>query len=205
MTATTSTSRKVLVPLATLLAAGAVVIGSGATWTSNSTSAVDVTAGSIIHTNSTDGAATLEITKLQPGESVSGTVKITNTGDLNADLTITQSSGATNTFSALGADGAVGGTGNDADVSDLSLTVSQSGVATPLYTGPFGGWTASNLDLGELAATNAGTTDETTLTFTVTLASWAANASQGATAGATFAFETTVAPGQTASRLGWNL
>lgn len=202
MTATTSTGRKVLVPLATLLAAGAVAVGSGATWTSNSTSSVAVTAGSIIHTNSTTGATALTITKMQPGESASGTVKITNTGDLNSDLTITQASGATNTFSGLGPD-ALAGTADD--TSDLTLTVSQDG--TTLYTGPFDGWTAAAtaIDLGELAATNAGTTDETTLTFTVDLALGAHNDSQGATAGATFAFETTVAAGQTFSRVGWNL
>ena len=199
MTATTSTSRKVLVPLATLLAAGAVAVGSGATWTSNSESSVAVTAGSIIHANSTTGETALTITKLQPGESASGTVKITNTGDLDSDLTITQS-GVTNTFSDLGPDG-LAGTADD--VSDLTLTVSQDG--TELYTGPFDGWTASDLALGELAATNAGTTDETTLTFTVSLALGAHNDSQGATAGATFSFETTVASGQTFSKVGWNL
>ena len=88
-----SNSRKVLVPLATLLVAAAVTIGSGATWTSSSQTSVDVTAGTLIHSNNKDGM-TFEVTKLEPGKTVSGTVKLKNTGDLASKLTVEQTSGA---------------------------------------------------------------------------------------------------------------
>ena len=49
MTSTTN-RRKILIPLATLLAAGAVAVGSGATFTSTTMSASAVTAGTLVHT-----------------------------------------------------------------------------------------------------------------------------------------------------------
>ena len=62
---TTTASRKVL----------AVAIGSGATWTSSTDTSVAVTAGKILHANDR-GDATLTITKLTPGETVSGSLHL---------------------------------------------------------------------------------------------------------------------------------
>lgn len=46
-------TKKVLLPLATLLAAGAVAIGSGATFTSSTANTISsVTSGTLTHTNS---------------------------------------------------------------------------------------------------------------------------------------------------------
>jgi hypothetical protein len=60
-TTTNSNSRKVLVPLATLLVAGAVAVGSGATWTAESDSAITASSGKIAHSNSKKDA-TLTVT-----------------------------------------------------------------------------------------------------------------------------------------------
>lgn len=206
MTATTSTSRKVLVPLATLLAAGAVAVGSGATWTSNSTSAVDVTAGSIIHTNSTDGAATLTITKMQPGEVATGAVTITNTGDLDADLTISQAALPAPTNGFFESAGGVSDLTILVTVPDDRLAVDEGTEPDVLHSGNFATWAASDPVI-TLKADDGATSsdDEVTVTYTVTLDADAANASQGANATATFAFETTVADGQTFDQIGWNL
>lgn len=94
MTTTTSTSRKVLVPFATLVAAGAVAIGSGATFTSESDSTISATSGIVEHSNSSLDDAELLITNLKPGGTATGTLTITNVGSLNSDLKVI-ASGAT--------------------------------------------------------------------------------------------------------------
>ena len=77
-----------LLPLATLVAAGAVAIGSGATFTSESGSTITAASGTLGHINSATGDVALAITKLKPGASATGTVTITNDGTLNSDLTV---------------------------------------------------------------------------------------------------------------------
>ena len=66
MTSTTN-RRKILIPLATLLAAGAVAVGSGATFTSTSVSSSAVTAGNLVHTNSRDGLS-MNVANIKPGD-----------------------------------------------------------------------------------------------------------------------------------------
>lgn len=85
---TTTASRQVLVPLATLLAAGAVAVGSGATFTSSTDSTISSTSGILKHSNSTTGQAQLVITNLKPGGTATGTATITNTGTLDSDLKV---------------------------------------------------------------------------------------------------------------------
>lgn len=85
---TTTASRKVLVPLATLLAAGAVAIGSGATFTSSSDSTISATTGILKHSNSSLDDAELVITNLKPGGTATGTLTITNAGSLDSDLKV---------------------------------------------------------------------------------------------------------------------
>ena len=84
---TKTNTRKILVPLATLLVAAAVAVGSGATFTSSSESAITATAGDLVHVNSEDGA-TLNVTDLKPGDTQTGSLTITNTGSLDSDLTL---------------------------------------------------------------------------------------------------------------------
>ena len=83
----TANSRKILVPLATLLAAGAIAVGSGATLTSTSNSSASVTAGTLLHTNNHDGSV-MDVANIKPGDTVSGTVVITNDGILDAILSL---------------------------------------------------------------------------------------------------------------------
>ena len=168
---------KLLVPLATLVVAGAVTVGSGASWTASKTTTTTVTGGVLSMSNN---AATLNISAMKPGDSLTGTITIANTGTIPADLTLSESSPANAFVVAAG-------------VSDLQLTVTQSG-ATPtvLFNGNFGDWNASSVNLGTLApATTANTTDETTLTFVAKLGTNASDADQGQTANASYAFTTT--------------
>jgi len=167
----TNTSKKVLVPLATLLAAGAVAVGSGATFTSTTNNAISsVTAGKLVHTNDKANAAIFTITKLKPGQSQSGSVTITNTGDLASTLKLTETS-STNAFT----------TGS------LRLKITEDGVSTPVYDGEFGGLVdgvATELDSLDVDATR-------TFTFTVTLDQNAPNGDQGKTADAAYQWVTT--------------
>jgi hypothetical protein len=185
MTATALTSRKVLLPLATLLAAGAVAIGSGATWTSTTEASVAVTSGTLVHTNSQDGA-TLTLVDIKPGDSMSGTVVVENTGDVDSTLDL--------------AAGTV-----DSDFSDfLEITVTENGVE--LYDGPLNDLVITQTDLDFPADDDATTTtvdeDNATYGFTVTLVNdtegdvEAQNADQGKSAGVTFTWTQTQVDGE---------
>ena len=76
--------RKVLVPLATLMVAGTVAVGSGASFTSTTASTTAVTSGSVTHVND---VTSLSITNIKDKDTVTGSVKITNTGTLPSTLT----------------------------------------------------------------------------------------------------------------------
>jgi len=159
--------RKVLVPLATLLAAGAVAVGSGATFTSTTNSASSVTSGTLIHTNDAN-KVTLITTNMKPGDTVSGDVKITNTGTLDSTLSLQETSDAS-TFVA----------------GDLLLNITQGGKS--LYSGNFGALaTATKLDLGALPVGAS-----TTVTYTVTMPAAASNLNQGKSATAAYEWVTT--------------
>ena len=162
----TATSRKVLVPLATLLVAGAVAIGSGATWTSTTSNSVNVTSGDLLHTNSHDDAV-LTVAGIKPGDTVTGTVVIENTGSLDAVLSF-QESGDSSNFAANG----------------LNLVIEQDGVE--LYDGDFGAYANTVHNVGDLDVD-----DTTTFTFTVSMPSDASNANQSKSAAATYTWVTT--------------
>jgi hypothetical protein len=169
MTATALTSRKVLVPLATLLAAGALAVGSGATWTSTTDSSVAVTSGTLIHTNDHDGA-TLTLADIKPGDTMTGTVTVENTGDVDSTLDIA-ASGVTSTFS-----------------DDLTITVLEG--TTELYDGSFADLAITQTDIDfDVDAT-------VTYTFTVALDAGAANVDQDKAAGATFTWTQTQVDGE---------
>ncbi|MGN6251044.1 MAG: TasA family protein [Marmoricola sp.] len=162
---------KVLVPLATMLAAGAVAVGSGATFTSQSIHTASVTAGSLSHTNDKD-AAVLTIANIKPGDSKTGTLTITNNGTIDA-LASVKASGVGNTFAS--------------NALSISIDeVDQTGAAKNLYSGDFTGLGTQTWQLGALDVKQA-----LKVTYTVTLASTAGDGNQGKTAAATFTYVTT--------------
>jgi spore coat-associated protein N len=78
--------------LVALLAVGAVV-GSGASFTSKSANPSNTfSTGNLAQSNSKEGAAVLSAPKMVPGETSSGTVTITNTGDVAGTFTLSRSS-----------------------------------------------------------------------------------------------------------------
>lgn len=165
MTSTTSRSKKVLAPLAVLLAAGALAVGSGATFTSASTNTIDsVTAGTLeIDNNGIGFGAALE--NLKPGDVRSGKLTLTNDGSLAADLTLKQVN-PSNGF----VDGA------------LTLEVVEAGATSPIYSGTFEG--LGSKSLGVIDAKSA-----KDYQFTVKLASDAGNKNQGKKASSSFAWD----------------
>lgn len=192
---TTTASRKVLVPLATLLAAGAVAIGSGATWTSTTDTTLSVTAGNILHAND-HGSATVNITKLTPGDTVTGTLIIENRGDVPVDLAVSEATNPapTNAFADVPVLDALG-----LPVVVDGVTLLQSSLQLEILVGTTSVWTGdfdavpANLQLkDELpAATPNDTLDQVAVTFKVTLVDGSPNIDQGKTAGAKFLFVTT--------------
>lgn len=127
--------RKVLVPLATLMVAGAVAVGSGASFTSTTASTTTVTSGAVTHVNDT---TTLSITNIKDKDTITGSVTITNTGSLPSDLTVAQ-------ISAPAAD-------NTFVTGDLRLKITVPGLAAPVYDGTFGQMSTTPVALGSLAA-----------------------------------------------------
>ena len=160
--------RKILVPLATLLAAGAVAVGSGATFTSSSTSGDDlniVTSGTLTQENTKDGEVIFTHDNLKPGDTVTGTATVTNDGTLPATFTLTESE-ADNTFSS----------GN------LSLKVTNTDTLDVLHNGEFG-------TAGEMESIVVEPGDSNTYTFVVALAASADNDEQGKSANATYTWD----------------
>ena len=149
-------STKVLVPLGTMAVAVAVTVGSGATWTSSTSINSSVKAGSIITTNSR-GGLTLDISRMEPGETQTGAVQIANTGDMNAKLVLSQSAGATNAFSTP---------------ANLTLAISEGAVS--IWSGTFGAMTTpTDLDADFTPL------ETHTYTFTVTLSASTPDIDQG--------------------------
>ena len=158
--------RKVLVPLATLLAAGAVAVGSGATFTSTSGNTLStVASGTLAQTNSKADKAIFDLQDLKPGDTLNGYLKVTNSGSLPAKFMLTEQ-GSTNTFTG----------------SNLTLTITNATAGTQVYSGTFGG-----LEDGvakDLGVVQPGVATE--YKFAVTLAASTPNSDQGKTAGASY-------------------
>ena len=168
--------RKVLVPLTTVLVAGAVAVGSGATFTSTTNNTISsVTSGTLTHTNSKNAAAIFNLpANLKPGDVVNGTVTITNTGSLPAAFSLTEVS-STNAFTG----------------SNLTLTITENGASAPVYTGTFGGLQDGiKMPLGTFASEAA-----RTYTFTVKLNT--PNTDQDKTATAVYTWDSVQLDGTT--------
>lgn len=165
----TTTSRKVLIPLATLLAAGAVAVGSGATWTSTTASSVSVTSGTLLQSNDRNGA-TLTLSNIKPGDTMTGTVKVQNTGTVDSTLDVA-TSGVSSSFSDF-----------------LTISVKENG--TSLYSGPFKTMSLTQPDLAFKPQ------DVATYTVVVSLSKDATNADQAKAAGASFTWTQTQVDGE---------
>jgi spore coat-associated protein N len=115
---------QVLLTLAVLLLAVSVVIGSGANFTSASANPSNVfTAGNLAHTNSKAGSAILTASLMKPGDTATGTVTITNSGNIAGQFSLATSS----LSDTPGANG-----GKLSDVLQLKIT---DGTNT-IYSGP---------------------------------------------------------------------
>jgi spore coat-associated protein N len=168
-TAPARRSRRVLVPLATLLAAGAVAVGSGATFTSTSSNAMSgVTSGTLSQSNSANGEAIFTLPNMKPGDTVTGKLTLTNTGSLPAKFSLTELS-SSNAFST----------------DNLTLTIADAAGGNPIFSGTFGALTdGAKNELGTFAAGDAHT-----YVFTVALKESATSAEQAKSASATYVWD----------------
>jgi hypothetical protein len=112
------------------------VVFSGASFTTASANPASVfTAGKLLHTNDQAGRITVDAAGLLPGMSRGGTIRLTNSGNVQGRFTL----------SAAG----LSDIPSRPRLSDtLTLTVKDAG-GSPLYEGPVSGF--STVDLGTLA------------------------------------------------------
>jgi spore coat-associated protein N len=163
--------RKILVPLATLTVAGAVAVGSGASFTSTTASTTAVSSGNVTHVND---VTALDITNIKDGDTITGSVTIENTGTIDSTLTI-----AEDTFASV----------NPFVAGDLSLTLTKDGAT--VYSGDFGGMVDDQAyDLGSLPVGAS-----TTVTFVVTLDETTDNTNEDADAAINFQWVSTQVDG----------
>ena len=144
------------------------VVFSGASFTATTANTGNLfTAGNLGHSNDQNDRQLINAGGLYPGASRSGIMTLKGTGDVSGRYTLTVTS-ATPPSSSLAA--------------ALTLTITESGVAQPLYQGSLAG--LPQLDLGSLAP-------DQIRSLTFTLAYPAANASPSL-AGAATAVELTI-------------
>ncbi|HWJ11323.1 MAG TPA: TasA family protein [Nocardioides sp.] len=170
-------SKKVLVPLATMAAAGAIAVGSGATFTSQSNNTISaVTSGTLTQSNSKDGGAVFDLTNMKPGDTLNGSLVLTNTGSLPATFSLTETA-SSNAF-----------TGDN-----LTLAITNVTTGASVYSGTFGGLVdGTKTDLGVVQPKAANT-----YRFTVKLAASTPNADQGKTASAAYQWDSIQLNGET--------
>jgi hypothetical protein len=170
-------SRKILVPLATLAAAGAIAVGSGATFSSETKNTISsVTSGTLTHTNSKDDAAIFDLANLKPGDVLTGSLTLKNTGSLPAKFSLTETSSAN------------GFAGNN-----LSLKITNATSGAVVYNGPFGGLVDGTKNpLGTFASGESNAYD-----FRVALDQAADDTQQGKTASASYTWDSVQLDGET--------
>ena len=146
-------SPQLLLPaLPAVAVAVAITVGSGASFSSSTANPANTfTAGTLTHSNSKQGAAILTAQNMIPGDIKTGTVTITNTGDVAGTFTLSQS----NITRTPGPNG-----GDLAARLDLKIE-DTTGSPQTVYTGKLDALTPQNL--GQFAAGAA-----RTYTFTVT-------------------------------------
>ena len=167
MTSSTLTRRKVLVPLATLLAAGAIAVGSGASFTSTSQNVgSSFTTGTLTQSNSRADEAIFTLSDLKPGDTVTGSVTIANTGSLASTFTLTETD-ADNGFVV------------DDNLWMTVTDVTEAQAPQQVWSGTF-----ASMGTVDLGTWDAG--DSHTFEFSTSLKLSADNAEQGRTAGASY-------------------
>jgi spore coat-associated protein N len=173
MSSKPTTRRRILVSVATVLTAGALAVGSGASFVAQTNNpGNEYMAGTLTQANSLSGASIYNAQTLKPGDTVNGKVTITNSGSLPANLKLTES-GATNGFEA----------------GKLKITITDVTVpAAPVVV-------KNAVEYGTVGAVNLGSQwaagESRSYVFSVTLDSSATNASQGALANATYTWDST--------------
>lgn len=81
-----------LITIAALMLAASVVMASGASFTSTSANLSNTfTAGNLHHTNSKDPGAVLTATLMKPGDTATGSVTLTNDGDIPGTFSLSTS------------------------------------------------------------------------------------------------------------------
>jgi hypothetical protein len=169
-------NKKILVPLATLVAAGAVAVGSGATFTSESNNGASVvTSGSLQHTNSKANQAIFQADGLKPGDTVTGGLTITNTGSLPANFGLTET---------------VSSNGFAAD--HLTLTITNTTTGSQVFSGTFGA--LQDGDRTALGTIEPGQSNQ--FTFRVALDEVTPNSEQNKAASATYKWDSVQLAGQ---------
>jgi spore coat-associated protein N len=173
-------TKKILLPLATLVAAGAIAVGSGATFTSTSANTISsVTAGSLTQSNSKADAAIFTLTNAKPGDVVNGSLTIKNTGTLPANFSLTETS-SVNGFAAA----------------NLTLDITNTTTGTKVWSGTFGelvDGTKTPLGLVAPGVSNV-------YTFSAKLAATTPNTDQGKTATAAFQWDSVQADATTTNQ-----
>ena len=105
--------KRILIPLAGLVVAATITVGSGADFIANSVNTTNAySTGTLLQQNSKAGNAIFNLSNLKPGDTVNGKVTITNSGTLAAAFSLSEN--AVNGF---------------ADKDNLSLTITQGGKA----------------------------------------------------------------------------
>ena len=169
--------RKALIPLTTLAAAGALAVGSGADFSSQTVNPNSIVAsGTMTQSNSKTGAAVFNVNNMKPGDVAVGDVTITNTGSLPTVFSLTESA-FTSTFAAATSP-ATGAANLQLVVQEINPTTFAA-IGPAAYTGNFGA-------LGTKPLTTFVAASAHTFRFTVTFASTAGNSEQGKTASATY-------------------
>lgn len=139
--------RKSLAALSALLIAGAVAVGSGANFTSQSANPGNVfTAGSLTQSNSKAGAAILTAAGMKPGATATGTVTISNTGSASGAFSLAESNPSHT-------DGPNGGN----LLGNLNLTVTDvTNASTPVqvYTGKLSALSSTSLGTWSASASH---------------------------------------------------
>jgi hypothetical protein len=149
-------------------------VGSGANFNSTSANPGNVvTAGNLMHTNSKAGSPIMTVDKIRPGQSQSGTVTVSNTGDIDGVFTIAKSVSVDSTAPA------------NPFAAKLNLKVEDTTDGATLYDGPLSA-------MGTLAAGTLAPAEAHVYTFTVTFPSGTPaqdNPFKGAALTAAFAWE----------------
>ena len=92
-------TRKLLIPMGTLLLAAGVTFGSGATWSSEHSMTASVTGGHLVNVSDKDKTSVLSVDHLKPGVQKDGVITLTEDSSNDVDGTLKLvASNVSNTF-----------------------------------------------------------------------------------------------------------